>query len=332
MTEIKIVQLIKDFNINELQPVNLVFGKEELLKKQLSDKLKAVKGDDIHILWGDETSLNELEEIFSSSSLFSDGNVVVLWDFEGFLKNLKKDSQKKFLDLLRKINSPDRLFLMSDKEKFPSKEPYKSIKEFAGIIVSPPLSPKGFLLSIKKKIENSGKKIDEKSLLYLSKKFKNDLFYAKQEIEKLLNYVADKDEITIDDIDAVVIPKVEESVFVFIDKFFNRDSDAVKIFINLLETTHHPFEIQSLILNQLNKILVFKTLLEEGKPLESIYNQLNIKSPAQKGSVRKLASMLTKDEIINMIKKLYQLEIDQKVYYRDIYDSSVDYIIEMVNG
>ncbi|WP_456402469.1 DNA polymerase III subunit delta [Persephonella sp.] len=332
MTEIKIVQLIKDFNINELQPVNLVIGKEELLKKQLSDKLKAVKGDDIHILWGDETSLNELEEIFSSSSLFSDGNVVVLWDFEGFLKNLKKDSQKKFLDLLRKINSPDRLFLMSDKEKFPSKEPYKSIKEFAGIIVSPPLSPKGFLLSIKKKIENSGKKIDEKSLLYLSKKFKNDLFYAKQEIEKLLNYVADKDEITIDDIDAVVIPKVEESVFVFIDKFFNRDPDAVKIFINLLETTHHPFEIQSLILNQLNKILVFKTLLEEGKPLESIYNQLNIKSPAQKGTVRKLASMLTKDEIINMIKRLYQLEIDQKVYYRDIYDSSVDYIIEMVNG
>ncbi|WP_457644032.1 DNA polymerase III subunit delta [Persephonella sp.] len=331
MAETNIIQLIKNFSLDDLFPVNFVYGKEELLKKQLVDKIKSIKGEDIHILWGDETSVREIEEIFSSSSLFSEGNVAILWDFESFIKNLKKEDIERFLNVLRKINSPDRLLIISGKDKLLTKEPYKSLKDIAKIIFSAPLSSKAFVLSVKKKIEGNGKKIDDKTVLYLSSKLKNDLMYAKQEIEKLLLYVSDKEEITEDDIDKVVNPKVEENIFVFLNKFFTKDPKAVDMFINLIETTHHPFEVQSFLLGQLNKLLVFRSLLDEGKPVEAVFSQLGIKHPAQKGTFQKLVSTLSKEDLIEMIKELYKLEIDQKVYYRDIYESSVDYVIKMVN-
>ncbi|ACO03392.1 MAG TPA: DNA polymerase III subunit delta [Persephonella sp.] len=332
MAETNIIQLIKNFSFEDLLPVNLVYGKEELLKRQLIDKVKSFKGEDIHILWGDETSVKEIEEIFSSSSLFSKGNIAVLWDLESFIKNLKKGDTERFLDTLRKINSPDRFFIISNKDKLPAKEPYKSLKEIANIIVSAPLTPKAFVLSIKKKIEGNGKKIDDRTVLYLSSKLKNDLMYAKQEIEKLLLYVSDKDEITEEDIDKVVIPKIEENIFVFLNRFFSKDPKAVEIFINLIETTHHPFEVQSFLLGQLNKLLVFRSLLDEGKPLDAVFSQLGIKHPAQKGTFQKLVSVLSKEDLIEMIKELYKLEIQQKVYYSDIYESSTEYVIKMVNG
>jgi len=332
MAEINIIQLIKNFSFEDLLPVNFVYGKEDLLKKQLVEKIKSLKGDNVHIFWGDETSIREIEEVFSSSSLFSEGNVAVLWDFESFLKGLKKDDTNRFLDILRRINSPDRFFIIYQKDKLPLKEPFKSIKEIANIIVSPTLTPKAFVLSIKKKIEGNGKNIDDKTVLYLTSKFKNDLMYAKQEIEKLLIYVSDKDVITEEDIDKVVIPKIEENIFVFLNRFFTKDPKAVEIFINLIETTHHPFEVQSFILNQLNKLLIFRSLLDEGRSLDSVFSQLGIKHPAQKGIFQKISSVLTKEDMIRMIKELYNLEINQKINYRDIYESSIEYVLKMVNG
>ncbi|WP_457641052.1 DNA polymerase III subunit delta [Persephonella sp.] len=332
MAEKNIIQLIKNFDLQKLSSVNLIYGKEKLLKKQFVEKVKSVKGQDVHVLWGDEISLEEVEEIFSSSSLFSPGNIAVLWDFEGFIKNLKKDEIEKFINLLRKISGQDKIILISEKDKLPVKEPFKAIKEIGDIIVSTPLTPKAFILSMKKKIEGNGKNIDDKTLLYLSSKLKNDLMYTKQEVEKLLLYVADKEEITREDIDAVIIPKVEENIFVFLNKLFSKDPESVKIFINLIETTHHPFEIQSLILNQLNKLLIFKSMQEEGKPAEAIFSQLGIKHPAQKGTFQKLSVNLKKEQIINMLKELYNLEIQQKVYYRDIYETSTEFVINVVEN
>lgn len=328
MAEKSIVQLIKNFDLKELQPVVLVYGSEDFLKKQLVDKLK--EKVDVYIFWGDETTYSQVKEVFASSSLFSEGNTAVIFDFDAFLSKISKDEQKQLINLVKNFSLPDRLFLISNKEKLPAKEPYKTIKSVADIVVSQKLTPKAFAISIKKKLEREGKEIDDETLKYLVSKLKNDLWYAKQEIEKLLLYASDKKQITKEDIDAAINPKIEENVFVFLDKFFAKDKDAVRIFRQLIETTHHPFEIQSLLLGQINRLLLFRTYIEKGKPTETAFSLMNVKHPAMKGSIQKQASKTTTQELIQLIKDLYQLEKDQKINYLDINGSLEEFILKRV--
>ncbi len=324
------VKLIKSFNIQEISPKVFIYGKENLLKRQIVDKIRQATDGDVHFLWGDETSFKELKEIFASSSLFSKGNIVIIWNIDALISTINKNDYKNFLEFIKNINLPDRIVLVSLKDKIPAKEPFKSLIKIVEIIHSPSLTPSAFAASIKKKIEKEGKSIDDETLKYLFSKLKNDLYYAKQEIEKLLIYTKDKKKITKEDIDNIVIPKIEENVFAFIDRFFKKDKKAVEIFKNLMETTHHPFEIQSLILTQANKLLLFKTLLEQGKTPDAIFSQMKIMYPPQKATIQKLSAVLTKEELIDLIKELYKLEIEQKVYYEDLKQTSLNFIAKRV--
>ncbi|WP_456464901.1 DNA polymerase III subunit delta [Persephonella sp.] len=329
MAEKNIIQLIKNFDPKQLKPVVLVYGSEDFLKKQFVNKLK--ERSKVHILWGDEVGFANLKDIFSSSALFSEGNTAVLFDFDSFLTKLSKNELKNLPEFLGKIGKPDRLIIISKKDKLPAKEPFKTIKNFADIIVSNKLTTKAFIVSLKNKIEKNGKKIDDQTLKYLSSKLKNDLWHAKQEIEKLLIYISDKDSITKEDIDLVVAPKVDENVFVFLDKFFEKDPQALKMLKDLIDTSYHPFEIQSLILNQINRLLLFKTLTQKGSPSDKVLDQMRIKHPAMRGTLQKQASKVKTKDLIGMIKDLYETEKKQKVEYMDIFRTVEEFIIKWVN-
>jgi len=330
MAEKNIVQLIKGFNLDELKPVVVVYGGEEFLKKQLIEKIKNT--GEVHILWGDELTYSQLKEIFSSSSLFSEGNTAVILFFEAFLSKLSKGEIQDFIGFTQGITNPDRLFIFLKGEKLPAKEPFKSLKNTADIVISAPLTPKAFYISVKNKIEKAGKKIGEDTLRYLVGKLKNDLYYAKQEIEKLLTYTADSNEVKKEDVDAVIVPEPKENVFTFLDRFFAKDISALRIYRHLINSTHHPFEIQALLLGQINRLLLFKTLVGKGIPLESVFRQMNVKHPAMKGSIQKQASYVSKRQLIDMIKQLYALEKEQKINFVDVYKSAEEFILKRVLG
>jgi len=329
MAEKNIIQLIKNFDPDKLKPVVLIYGSEDFLKKQFVSRLK--EKSRVHLLWGDEVSFSNLRDIFSSSALFSKGNTAVLFDFDAFLSRLGKEENKNLPQFLERINRPDRLILVSKKEKLPAKEPYKSIKSVADVVASHRLTPKAFMISVKNKIEKNGKKIDDQALKYLASRLKNDLWYAKQEVEKLLIYASDKEKITQEDIELVVTPKVDENVFVFLDRFFEKDPQALKILKDLIDTSHHPFEIQSLILNQVNRLLIFKTLTQKGTPADKVLDQMKIKHPAMRGTIQKQASKVNTQELIDMVKDLYETEKKQKIEYTDIFRAVEEFVLKRVS-
>lgn len=332
MKEKNIVQIIKNKEIDDLSPVTLVYGTENLLKKQLVEIIKEKTEKDIHIFWGDELDLKHLAEVFSSSSLFSTGNIAVVFDAELFLEKFSKKDLEKFFSLIDTVkNGKDNLIFILNKEKIPSKEPYKTLVKNSDIIVSNKLTPKAFLISLKKKIENSGKSIDDETLKYLASKLKNSLEYAKQEVEKLLLYTKDKEKIEKEDIDAVITPKIEENIFSFITSFFSKDKNSITSLENLFETGYHPFEIQSLILSYTNKALLVYHYRNSGYSIDKAFEKVGIKHPAQKGTFKKILSSRSKEELIDMVKDLYNLEISQKMYFEDIEKKLKEFILEKIH-
>ncbi len=330
LKEENIVKLIKDFEPDKLDSVILLYGKENFLKKQFVDKIKYLTPEGFHFLWGDETTLERLKETFSSSSLFSSGETVVLWNLEDFLKNLNKNSTLEFLKLAKAVSLPNRLILVSTKDKLPKKEPYKTLLEISEVIVSPPLTSRAFMVSVKKKIKRENLSIDDETLLYLVSKLKNDLYYTKQEVEKLLLFAKDKKHITKEDIDIVVVPAIEDNVFQFVEKFFSKDKESVKILRELIETSHHPFEIQSLLLTYLNRILMYKELKGKNQSEDTIFSKIGINHPFMKSVIKKLSNAVEADEVIELIRELYNLEIKQKVNYEDPVKSLEEFVTKWV--
>jgi len=330
MKEENIIKLIKkDKNELELPSVIYIYGQENLLKKQFIDKFKSSEKD-FHFLWGDEINLSQLKDIFSSGALFSSGNIAVLWDIDSFISKLNKNQYQDFINILKEIPQGDLLFIVSLKEKIPSKEPYKSITKIAQIINSPQLTPKAFELSVYKKIKNSGKEIDIEDLKYLVSKLPRNLYNTKQEIEKLLTYTANKEKIEKKDIDAVVVSKPETNIFVFQAQLLNKDINVLKTLKILIENGQHPFEIQSFVLNILNKILLYKSYIEKGIPKSEAFAKMKINYRPQQVAIDNASQIWTKKEIINAIKNLYETEISQKVYYENIEQKLEEFILKLL--
>ncbi len=330
MKEENIVKLLKkEVKDIELEPVVYIYGNEDLLKKQFIDKFKAVSSN-FHFLWGDEANLTELNDIFSSASLFSSENVAVLWDIDSFISKLSKDSVKEFLKFIKEIKSSDKLFLVSKKEKMPSKEPFKTMASISTVINSPQLTPKAFEISVYKKIQREGKDISLENLKYLISKLPNNLYNTKQEIEKLLIYTADKKEITKEDIDAVITTKPKVNIFVFQNQFLKKDINAIKTFQRLVEEGQHPFEVQSFVLNLLNKILYFKDLTEKGTPKQTAFAKIGVNYKPQQIAIENASKIWSKNELLNAVKSLYETEKQQKIYYEDLQKKSEEFLIKVL--
>jgi len=325
-----LAKLIKSPDIDNLKNLIFIYGKEDFLKSQIVKVLKE-KYKDINTLWGDETDLKYLLSFFSSSSLFSSKTIVILRNFESFIKNLKKDELKNFLNFCINIPQDDKLILISELDKLPSKEPYKTIKNCGDLFFATKLSEKAFLSSLKKKFISEGIQISDELIIYIGNLLKNDLFYTKNEVEKLILYAKDKKEITKEDIDKIINPKIEENIFSFLNLLFTKNPDTVKTLRNLFETGYHPFEIQSLILFQTNKLLLYKTFKNK-KPEKTIFAELGLKFPFQIKQLKEQDKKVSKEELISLVKDLYSLEIKQKVYYQDIYKGLEDLVIKFLNG
>ncbi|RMB00274.1 DNA polymerase III subunit delta, partial [Hydrogenothermus marinus] len=184
-------------------------------------------------------------------------------------------------------------------------------------------------LSVYKKLEKSGKKISVENLKYLTSKLPNNLYTAKYELEKLLTYTAEKEEIQKEDIDAVIVGKPETNIFVFQNQFLNKDIKCLKTLRILIENGQHPFEIQSFLLNLLNKILIFKTLIKNEIPKSEAFAKMKITYKPQMKVIENAAMLWSEEEIIKAIKELYETEISQKIYFEDIQKNLEEFILKL---
>lgn len=326
MNELKIQQLLKEFDLTKLKPVVFIYGNEDTPKNLLLEKIKSVMT--VYVFWGDELDFKTFLNEIGTKSLFQNERVIVIRQFEDFVSKLKKDETQLFLEKIKKVNLPLRVLFISSVEKIPSSEPYKTLISIADVVISNKLTPSAFYTSIKNKLQREGKNISQENLQYLVSLLNNDLTLAKNEIEKLLLYTADKKEITKEDIDAVITPKFEENVFIFLNSFFKKEKNALKMALNLIENSAHPFELQSLILSQLEKALYYKSLIEEGLSPEEAFLKVGITAPIQKSNINNILKSRNQKELENMLQNLYNLEIQQKVFYQDPVEKFIEFLLK----
>ncbi|MCX7738230.1 MAG: DNA polymerase III subunit delta [Hydrogenothermaceae bacterium] len=327
--EIKVQQFLKEPDTGKLKSVVIISGDDALLKGMVVDKLREKLA--LKSFWGDEAKFDEVINSLKVQSLFGQSPSILIRDAKEFLSSLSKDQFSVLLQTVQGLKG-QRLILLFTEDELPKTDTYKKLLQISDLIICGELSKQAFITSLRKKLDREGLKIEEEDLEYLSKLLNYNLHIAKQEVEKLMIYCKEYGVIKREDIDNLVIAVSESNVFEFIELFLKKDVQALEAAIKLVENHLHPFQIQTVLFTQLERLYYYKVLLSQGLELEDIFNRLKVGSNIQKLTIQRLSKLISIDELENLIEHLYKLEIDQKVYYKDIEKEFLKFIVKSVVG
>lgn len=262
------VKLLKE---NKLSPIILISGEEEYLKKDLLERIKKVYVEDnfadlnLDILDGANLEFKDLYEICETLPFMSENRFVIVENL-----SLDRNSISKISDLLDPLSeylnrfpSSTYLLLLSSGKAYKGKFLKSFAKKFDHFEVEK-LNQRELSNFISKKLSRNTIKIDSEGIrylvensMYLESEMKVTLFDVENELEKLINL--NKSELTLEDIDKVLISSVESNIFRLTDAVGEKNNiKALHIYFRLLKSDSDPFHVFYMIIRQLRNLLYIK--------------------------------------------------------------------------
>ena len=156
---------------------------------------------------------------------------------------------------------------------------YKKICDVGEIFEIKSPSKKELIKWIIKIFKRDGKEILPDDAELILKNVGSDMYFLKNEIEKLIGYKNDSDKITRDDINLMCSKNIETKIFDLVFHMGNKNLElALEDYNNLIFLKEQPFMILFMIARQFIFILQAKIFYESGKDINSIANLLNTRS------------------------------------------------------
>lgn len=268
-------------------------------KKALKDAL--VSPDDslnYSYFEGTSTQVGEVVDLVNTMPFMSDHRLV-LCENTGWLageNGLSDDRYTMLTDSLSNIGE-DVVFVMCEEKVDKRSKLFKfltkngSSEEFA----------KETEETLKKWIAgylgNSGKKITAAAAEYLLTEVGNDMTLLSLEMEKLIAWCLERNEVTINDIDTVCTHQVNGKIFDMITAISeHRQKEALALYYDLLTLRESPFHIQSLLVRQYNNLLAVRDGLDRNYSYMMIADKTGIKD----WLVKKMAYIAKKMPLIKI--------------------------------
>lgn len=264
---------------------------------------------------GREASLPRVLDAAQTLPAFAPRRLVMVRQAEALLEG-RGASEAALEGLLRYLSNPSpttTLVFVADKFDGRSKV-YKALRKegFAVRFESPAERDMPRLLTAR--AEAMGKALESDAVLALVSGVGADLGAAVQALEQLVLYVGPEndDPIRAEDVDAVVSPVREESVFQLIDALADGDQDKVSqgLYRILVTQREPPLRLLALVARQYRNLIRAKAALEAGLPERELPSLLGVppfaadkvRAQAKKGSLgrfaRSLASVSTTDRAL----------------------------------
>lgn len=153
-------------------------------------------------------------------------------------------------------------------------------------------------------------KITSDNIKYLLENTGTNIERVRNELDKLIMFV-DK-EITKDDIDKIVIKKIDTNIFELIDAIMNKDKKkSLAIYNEMINYGEDVFKIMIALANQIRLIYSVKVL--ENLSNDEITSTLNLKNPKQVVALRYKIAKYSKKELLDYLYRLAIMDEDLKL-------------------
>ncbi len=277
MPEIKSIQLMKTHYTNEeIKNVYLFYGPEVFLKDFYHKKIKErLQVDSINCFcFSAEDDIKEIESVCSSLSMFGEKQLIVMYN-----SNLiKKDYASRIVELATESNN---YIIFKEEEVDKRSKSYKDILKHGIVFFCDKQDSQNIMDTVAQRIKHSNRIISKALIEYMVKNISNDISTLLNEVDKLILYVPEGNEITKSDVDEVCTLNINPNVFELSNKIVEGNYEkAYMIMKRLLEKKESPVKQIAIISKKLSQLYNAKRLILEGVTDEELITFLGISKNA----------------------------------------------------
>ena len=253
-------RLNKDIKEHNFRHFYLLYGDEAYLRLKYKDSLvKGIIGEDTmnySYFEGKDIDINAVIDLAETMPFFAERRLIVIEN-----SGLLKEGGERLADYLSGM--PDYLYIvMSEYETDMRSKLSKVCKNIGTCVEMKPYEGYQMKMWVASKLKKAGKKMTENDIEYLLKTAGSDMTMLNNEIDKLINYAAEREIVTAKDVDLLVTRQIDNNIFDMISAIGNRNQRvALDIYYDMLTLREAPAKILSLIARQYNLLLQTKELI-----------------------------------------------------------------------
>lgn len=251
--------------------VYLLYGEEAYLRHQYRDRLRQamIRDDDtmnLSYFEGKGIDEKEVTALADTVPFFSDYRVIII-ENSGFFAS---SGHEKLTEYVRHVpESTCIVFVESEVDKRNKLFKVVSAAGYAANLTVP--SDKQLLMWLGSIVKKEHKLIQEQTLQYFLQLVEHNMNAMRQEMEKLICYVGDRQVIEKADIDAVCCVFVENKIFDMIRAVAEKNQKrAMRLYDDLVTLKEPPMRILYLMNKQFNTLYEIRDLVVKGYPASAI--------------------------------------------------------------
>ncbi len=278
-----------------------------------------------YTIYEGKLTLGELSEAVSVFPVFSSRRIVIVKESTIFKGEVKGQGWNSFFDSL-----PDYIcliFIQSEVDKRTSL--YKALKNKSILVEFNRQKEEALVKWVMKVFSSYKKKISQSDAAYLVGLLDPDMTFMLLEIEKIVQYIGDKDTVNSSDILEVVSKSVKSIIFDLTDAVSQHQmAKAIRIVDELLQLKEPIQLIMTMVSRQMGILLKMKKT--EGKRLSNaeIAKIVGIQ-PFLIGKVQRQASSFTEEKLKILIRKCMETDLAVKTGKMEARTALELFILEM---
>ncbi|MFV0519299.1 MAG: DNA polymerase III subunit delta [Lachnospirales bacterium] len=317
-------------NKKDIKNAYLFYGAEKyLIEKHIDEilELLSLKDDIMNyvVIKGKERPSTDIVDAFVTTPFFAEKRVVVVKDSELFVKG-RKDGDD-FIEGLKDLPESTVLIFQEDKVEKNLKT-YKAMENVATIINLDKADEKTLEAFVMNYLSEYSFTMEKKTMNYFLQSVSLDIKLIKIELEKLISFLGEGCDISINDIDTICTKTLDFKVFTLINVMAEKmPLNAVDTYNKLIESKESPIMILSLVGRHMKILFQVKVLLGEGLMLNDISKRIGVPSFTIKDYVKQCKNFSSK-ELYTSIERCLETDVSIKRGVLKEYDAVWKLILE----
>ncbi len=269
-------KLLQEIKEGRSKQAYLLYGEEEYLKRQYRDKFLQALTDpedtmNFHRFEGNKIDVQEVISLADTLPFFVDYRTILIMDSGWF-----KSPCEEMAEYLKRPSETAR-FLFVEKEADKRGKMYKTLnKEGADIEFKEMVKPSvhRWMAGI---AAREGKKISADAMELLTQRVGLDMGSIHNEMEKLLSYTHDRNQIAEADVEALVARSLEDRVFEMVEAIVGKQQKkALMLYYDLLALQKRPNDVLYLLTRQFNQMMQARELKDKGYDKSGIAKKMKL--------------------------------------------------------
>lgn len=250
---------------NNFVQLYLLYGEEDYLINLYKNKLRDAvtdKDDNMNFIKfeGEKIDYTEIVEFCETMPFFADRRVVLIED-SGFFKKDTGD----FTDRLKDMPESSMIIFV-EKNVDKRNRLYKAVDKGGQALYFETPDKKTLAIWTKSQFKKEGKKITDEAVFCIMDYAGYDMYTIKNEVIKLVNFCADRDEVNIWDVQQICSGSAENHIFDMVDAIARKEQGkALHLYYELLENREPALRILALIIRQYDLLIKTKLCVAENK-------------------------------------------------------------------